>query len=79
MTSIDFIFKHAKRQSQYTMFEIIVEFFLKICLYLLLIVVFLIGICLLFHSICGGNQGSDKGKLKYKSECRPHQPRLDLA
>ena len=42
MTSIDFIFKHAKRQSQYTMFEIIVEFFFKNCLYLLLIVVFLI-------------------------------------
>ena len=42
MTSIDFIFKHAKRQSQYTMFEIIVEIFFKICLYLLLIVVFLI-------------------------------------
>ena len=28
MTSIDFIFKHANRQSQYTMFEIIVEIYL---------------------------------------------------
>ena len=39
MTSIDFIFKHANRQS---IIEIIVKFFFKICLYLLLIVVFLI-------------------------------------
>ena len=63
------------------MFEIIVEnlFLDNLFVSILLIVVFLIGICLLFHSICGGNQGSDKGKLKYKSECRPHQPRLDLA
>ena len=79
MTSIDFIFKHAKRQSQYTMFEIIVDFFfLKLFVSLVDCCVF-DCICLLFHSICGGNQGSDKGKLKYKSECRPHQPRLDLA